>query len=201
MRALKPGAFALFLAPFLWLFYRASQGGLGPDPAEQIMHVTGEWSVRILIATLLVSPLRQWPGWRWPLTLRRMMGLFVFFYVCIHMMTFCHFYLGWSVSILVEEVVERPYITVGALAWVLLVPLTLTSTKDMQRRLGRNWRRLHRLVYPTAILVCLHMIWQARSDFGEPLLYSVVIGGLLAWRLRGTIALGLKPAKSKLRAQ
>lgn len=186
IRALKPVVFLLCLIPFTWLFYAASQGALGPDPAEKIMHVTGEWSIRLLVLTLLVSPIRNLFSWRWPLKLRRMLGLYVFFYVCIHMMSFAHFYIGWSAAILAEELIERPYITVGALAWLLLMPLTFTSTRGMQRRLGRNWRRLHQLIYPIAILACLHLIWQARSDIGEALVYSLVVAALLLWRLRHT---------------
>ena len=187
MTALKPTVFTLCLIPLGWLFYGASQGLLGPDPAEQIMHVTGEWSLRILILTLLVSPLRQFSGWGWPLRLRRMLGLFVFFYACVHLLTFAHFYIGWTPAILLEEVIERPYITVGALAWLLLIPLTATSTRRMQRLLRRNWRRLHLLVYPVALLACLHLTWQARSDIGEALIYTLIVVALLGWRLRGYI--------------
>ncbi|MCX2975081.1 sulfoxide reductase heme-binding subunit YedZ [Halieaceae bacterium IMCC8485] len=183
MRALKPVVFLLCLLPFGWLVYAAGTNALGPDPAESIMHLTGEWSLRILLVTLAVSPVRKIWGWRWPMTLRRMLGLFAFFYATVHLASFGHFYIGWTPAILVEELVERPYITVGALAWVLMLPLAVTSTRKMQRRLKRNWRRLHRAVYPVAMLACLHLLWQARSDLGEPILYSVLLFMLLIWRL------------------
>ncbi len=183
MRALKPVVFSLCLLPFGWLVYAAGTNVLGPDPAESIMHLTGEWSLRILLVTLAVSPVRKIWGWRWPMTLRRMLGLFAFFYATVHLASFGHFYIGWTPAILVEELVERPYITVGALAWVLMLPLAVTSTRKMQRRLKRNWRRLHRAVYPAAMLACLHLLWQARSDLGEPILYSVLLFMLLIWRL------------------
>lgn len=183
MRALKPVVFLLCLLPFGWLVYAAGTNALGPDPAESIMHLTGEWSLRILLVTLAVSPVRKIWGWRWPMTLRRMLGLFAFFYATVHLASFSHFYIGWTLSILLEELVERPYITVGALAWVLMLPLAVTSTRKMQRRLKRNWRRLHRAVYPAAMLACLHLLWQARSDLGEPILYSVLLFMLLIWRL------------------
>ncbi|MEP4145691.1 MAG: protein-methionine-sulfoxide reductase heme-binding subunit MsrQ [Halioglobus sp.] len=183
MRALKPIVFLLCLLPFGWLAYAAGTNALGPDPAEAIMHATGEWSLRILLVTLAVTPLRKIWGWRWPMTLRRMLGLFAFFYATVHLASFGHFYIGWTPGILLEELVERPYITVGALAWVLMLPLAVTSTHKMQRRLKRNWRRLHRAVYPAAMLACLHLLWQARSDLGEPILYSLLLFVLLAWRL------------------
>ncbi|MDG1389353.1 MAG: sulfoxide reductase heme-binding subunit YedZ [Halioglobus sp.] len=183
MRALKPVVFSLCLLPFGWLVYAAGTNVLGPDPAESIMHLTGEWSLRILLVTLAVSPVRKIWGWRWPMTLRRMLGLFAFFYATVHLASFSHFYIGWTPGILLEELVERPYITVGALAWVLMLPLAVTSTRKMQRRLKRNWRRLHRAVYPAAMLACLHLLWQARSDLGEPILYSVLLFMLLIWRL------------------
>ncbi|WP_241262808.1 sulfite oxidase heme-binding subunit YedZ [Parahaliea mediterranea] len=145
---------------------------------------TGEWSLRFLVLTLLVSPLRQWTGWALVMRMRRMIGLYAFFYACIHLASFGHFYIGWSATILAEELVERPYVTVGFVAWLLLLPLAVTSTRGWQRRLRRHWQRLHRLIYPAAVLACLHLLWQARSDIGEALVYIVMVGALLAWRWR-----------------
>ena len=184
LKLLKPLVFVACMIPFAWLLYGVAAGALGPDPAEAIMHVTGEWSLRILLLTLMVSPLKEISGWRWPMTLRRMLGLYTFFYATVHLVSFAHFYLGWTGAILLEELVERPYVTVGSLAWLLMLPLAVTSTRNMQRRLGRNWRKLHRAVYPAAILACLHLVWQLRSDFGEPLVYSFLLLVLLLWRLR-----------------
>lgn len=182
-RAVRAGVFVLCLLPFLWLVWLAATGGLGPDPAKTLMLETGEWSLRLLVVTLLVSPLRQWTGWALVMRLRRMLGLYAFFYACVHLASFGHFYIGWSGALLAEELAERPYIAVGFAAWLLLLPLALTSTRGWQRRLRRNWQRLHRLIYPAAVLACLHLLWQARSDIGEALVYSVMVGLLLGWRL------------------
>ena len=183
-RVIRGGVFTLALLPFIWVFYAAATGGLGPDPAEALMHVTGEWSLRLLALTLLVSPLRAWTGWSLLLKLRRMLGLYAFFYGCIHLLSFLQFYVGWTPAGLLEELAERPYITMGFMAWLLMLPLAITSTRGMQRRLRRNWLRLHRLVYPAAILACLHLLWQARSDIGEALFYIGIFVVLLGWRLR-----------------
>lgn len=183
-RLVRAGVFALCLLPFTWLVYNAAIAGLGPDPGESIMHITGEWALRLLLLSLLVSPLRQWSGWPVVFKLRRMLGLYVFFYACIHLLSFCHFYIGWTGAALIEELVERPYITVGFAAWLLLLPLAVTSTRGMQRRLRRNWRRLHRLVYVVAALACCHILWQARSDIGEPLVYILLFTVLLGWRVK-----------------
>ena len=147
------------------------------------MRETGEWALRILALTLVVSPLRQWTGWPLVMKLRRMLGLYAFFYGCVHLLAFLQFFVGWSVAPLVEELAERPYITVGFAAWCLMLPLAATSTRGMQRRLGRNWRRLHRLIYPAAVFACLHLLWQARSDIGEASAYIAVFAGLLGWRV------------------
>jgi len=182
-RALRAGVFALCLLPIAGVFYAAGSGALGPDPAEALMHETGEWALRLLALTLLMSPLRTWTNHPLPLKLRRMLGLFTFFYATVHLATFLQFYIGWTAPRLGEELVERPYITVGFLAWLGMLPLALTSTRGMQRRLRRNWTRLHRLVYPAAILACLHLLWQARSDIGEALVYIALFALLLGWRL------------------
>jgi len=181
---LKPAVFGVCLLPFAWLVYAAVSARLGPDPAEAVMLLTGEWALRFLLLTLAVSPLRRFAGWHWPMRLRRMLGLYVFFYACIHLVAFLQFYTGWTWARVVEELVERPYITAGGLAWLLLLPLALTSTHAMQRRLGRNWRRLHRLVYPAVLLACVHLIWQVRSDFGDALVYSTIALLLLGLRWR-----------------
>ncbi len=178
----KPVVFIASLVPFGFLLYGAFTAGLGPDPAKTIMISTGEWALRFLLLTLAVSPLRRLSGWQWPMRLRRMLGLYVFFYACVHLVAFFQFYVGWSASRALEEVVERPYITVGMTAWLLLLPLALTSTRTMQRRLGRNWRRLHRLVYPALVLACVHLAWQVRSDFGEALVYCALAALLLGYR-------------------
>lgn len=187
VRLARIGVFLLCLLPFVWVLYAAIVGRLGPDPAEALMHFTGEWSLRLLALTLLVSPLRTWTAWPSLIKLRRMLGLYAFFYACIHFLTFVQFYIGWTPRVLIEELVERPYITLGFTAWVLMLPLATTSSRGMQRRMRGNWQRLHRLVYPAAVLACLHLLWQARSDVGEALAYLAIFATLLGWRLRRRI--------------
>jgi len=183
-RVVKIGVFILCLLPFIWLLYHSIVGRLGPDPAEAIMLFTGAWSLRILALTLLVSPLREWTGNPMWLRSRRMLGLFAFFYACVHFLTFLQFYTGWGAAAVVKELSERPYISLGFLAWSLMLPLAVTSTRAMQRRLRGNWQRLHRLIYPAAILACLHLLWQARSDVGEAAVYIVTFALLLVWRVK-----------------
>lgn len=178
----RVAVFVLCLLPFGYSLYGALGGTLGPDPAEALMHQTGEWSARMLLLSLLVSPVRAWKSWRLIFKLRRMLGLYSFFYGVMHMVSFAHFYLGWSSILLFEELVERPYMAVGFGALLLMLPLALTSTKAMQRRLGKNWLRLHRLVYVSSILICVHIFWQIRSDAGEAFIYISLFAALLAWR-------------------
>jgi len=191
-RLLKPGVFLLCLAPFLWAVYNSVAGQLGPDPAESLMLFTGEWALRLLALTLLVSPLRSWMGWARVMTLRRMLGLYAFFYASVHFGVFLQFYIGWTGAALVEELAERPYIAAGFAAWCIMLPLALTSSRRMRRRLGAVWTRLHKLVYLAAIIACLHLLWQARSDLGEALVYVFVFALLLGWRVRR--AAGLEKA-------
>ena len=179
----KPLLFLLGLLPLATLVWAGFANELGPDPAEVLMLETGEWGRWALILTLCVSPFRAWLGWPALIQLRRMLGLFTFFYASVHLLLFLLFYLGWSGDQLLEELVERPYITVGFGAWVIMLLLALTSTRGMQRRLGPNWQRLHRGDYIVALLVCLHFVWQVRSDFGEALLYTLLFAALLGWRL------------------
>ncbi len=183
-RVARIGTFVLCLLPLVWLLYAALCGRLGPDPAEALMLFTGEWALRMLALTLLVSPLRAWTGWSLLLGLRRMLGLYAFFYGCVHFLTFLQFYIGWFPTALTEELAERPYITLGFSAWLLMLPLAITSTRAMQRRLRGNWQRLHRLVYPAAVLACMHLLWQARSDLGQALIYLAIFAALLVWRVR-----------------
>jgi sulfoxide reductase heme-binding subunit YedZ len=182
LRNVKIGIFTLCLSPLAWVIYAAGVGRLGPDPIEALMLFSGEWALRMLALTLLVSPLHKWTGWSLLMKVRRMLGLFAFFYGCVHFFVFLQFYLGWDIARLSEELAERPFITLGFSAWLLMLPLAATSTRGMQRRLRGNWQRLHRLVYPAAVLACLHLLWQARSDVGEALVYLAIFAGLLAWR-------------------
>lgn len=149
---------------------------------------SGEWSLRMLALTLLMSPLRVWSKSALPLKMRRMFGLFAFFYACIHLAAFLQFYIGWSAAAIFEELTERPYILAGFVAWLLLLPLALTSTRRTRRRMGLRWSQLHRAIYPAAVVACLHLLWQARSDIGEAAIYILLFGLLLGWRVRRSLA-------------
>ena len=174
--------FGAGLGPFLWLLWAVVQNTLGPDPAKVLMHTTGEWALRFLVLVLLARPLSQW-GWPLLFRVRRMFGLFVAFYASLHLLVFAQVYVGWSGAILAEELAERPYVVVGFSAWLLLLPLSITSLHSLRRRMGRHWRSLHRAVYLIALLATLHVLWLSRSDVGEALLYALIFGGLLGWRV------------------
>ncbi len=173
----------LCLSPLAWLLWALMLEQLGPDPAKVLMKGTGEWALRGLALVLLATPMAKlgWPGlFRY----RRMLGLCVFLYVSLHLLLFAQVYVGWSATLLFEELQERPYVLVGFTAWLMLLPLALTSTHRARRVLGRRWRQLHRLIYPATVLAWLHLLWLARSDWGEALVYGAVLGGLLGWRVR-----------------
>jgi sulfoxide reductase heme-binding subunit YedZ len=174
--------FGVALSPFCWLVWSVIQNTLGPDPAEALMHTTGEWALRFLVLVLLARPLSQW-GWPVLFRARRMFGLFVAFYASLHLLVFAQVYVGWSGAILAEELAERPYVVAGFAAWLLLLPLSITSLHSLRRRMGRHWRSLHRAVYLIALLAALHVLWLSRSDVGDALFYALVFGALLAWRV------------------
>jgi sulfoxide reductase heme-binding subunit YedZ len=156
---------------------------MGPDPAKRLMQGTGEWALRGLILVLLAAPLAK-RGWPMLFRFRRVLGLSLFGYVSLHLLLFSQVYVGWSLTLLAEELNERPYVLVGFSAWLAMLPLALTSTDRARRWLGRRWRQLHRLIYPATVLAWLHVFWLVRSDVGEALLYGVIFAALLLWRVR-----------------
>ncbi len=172
----------LALLPLAGLALGAARGSLGANPVETITHVTGEWALRLLLLTLVVTPLRRMTGWAFLAPWRRSLGLLAFGYATLHFATFLALDLGFDLSFLGEEVLERPYVTLGFSALVLLTPLALTSTRGWQRRLGRRWVTLHRLVYVAAGLAVLHFVWLVKADLAEPLAYAAVLVVLLAAR-------------------
>ena len=186
--------FIVLSLPFLNLLWGVLSGALGPDPAERLMHVTGEWAMRVLALVLLGRPLAQ-HGWPRLFRYRRMLGLFVFFYGTVHLLVFAQVYIGWRWELLLEELAERPYVFVGAAAWLGLLPLAVTSTDQWRRRLRQHWRQLHQLVYPVTILACCHIWWLARSDVGDALVYAALTGLLLGWRLQRFITKVLRSRK------
>ncbi len=188
-RTLKPLVFLLCLLPALYYFYAvflAFSGRanlLGPDPAQALALASGTWAIRFLILALALTPLRhllRLPSiWQY----RRMLGLYALFYALLHFLVFLMFLLEWQWQDLAQEIVRRPYISFGFGALLLLVPLGLTSFNAAQRWLGRNWKRLHRLVYVAGLLAVLHIVWVIRSSYFDALLYGGLIVVLLAYRL------------------
>ena len=183
-RLLKPLVAAAALAPLAWLALGAWRGWLGANPIETITRSTGVWTLRFLVITLAVTPLRWLTGWNEVVRFRRMLGLFAFFYGSLHLLTYLWLdqFFGWGA--IAKDVVKRPFITAGFSAYVLLVPLAITSTAGMIRRLGgRAWRRLHRLAYVAAALGVVHYWWLVKLDTRPPRNYGIVLAVLLSVRL------------------
>lgn len=184
--AVKAAVFVLALVPLarLVLGALAYPQWLGPNPAEYITRSTGDWALRFLLIALAVTPLRKLSGWVWLARLRRMTGLFAFFYVVMHFASYVSFDHVFDVSAILADVIKRPFITVGFLSLLLLVPLAVTSTNGMVRRLGAGrWSALHRLVYVIGPLAVLHYWWMVKRDLTEPIIYALVLAALLGYRL------------------
>ena len=182
---LKPAIFVLSLIPFVRLFVLGFQDRLGANPIEFVTHSTGFWALTFICITLSVTPLRRLTGWQHLVRLRRMLGLFAFFYASAHLLTYVWFDQWFSLEEIAKDIWKRPFITVGFAAFVLLVPLAITSTNRMIRRLGRRWSQLHRLVYLIAILGVVHFWWlkEDKNDLSEPWLYAGIVSALLLFRL------------------
>jgi methionine sulfoxide reductase heme-binding subunit len=179
----KPLVFLLCLVPLGVLIARGASGGLGPNPVEAITHFTGDWTLRLLLVTLAVTPLRRLTGLAWILRFRRMLGLFAFFYAVLHFTTYLWLDRFFDVGTIAEDVLKRPYITVGFAAFVLMVPLAVTSTQGWIRHLGRRWKTLHRAVYAIGVLGVLHYLWLVKADLLEPGIYAVILAVLLVSRV------------------
>jgi len=178
---------AACLAPIALLVMRGlgvMQLSLGPNAVEALLDVFGKTGLNLLMITLAVTPVRRLTSLTWVVQLRRLLGLFAFFYLVLHFSTYAVLDLGLSWSTLLVDIAERPYITVGFTALVLLIPLAVTSTKGWQRRLGRRWGKLHRLIYPIAILAVVHYWWQVKLDVADPFFYAAVLAALLAYRVK-----------------
>ncbi len=187
VKPIKPVIFLLSLIPFLYLLLRVLQNDLGPDPAQVLSIETGEWTLRFLLLTLAITPLRQTLGLIEIGRLRRMIGLFTFFYATIHLVSWMAFILGFRWFAIAEELVERPYITIGFLAYIILFLLGVTSTNSMVRRLGRNWKRLHKLIYLASVLAIIHLLWILRTDITEAFIYGTLLVILLGYRVLGKL--------------
>lgn len=179
----KPVVFMLCLLPFIVLLWQLLNDALGANPIEAFTRRSGEWGLRFLLLTLAMTPLRQLIKQSWPLRFRRMLGLFAFFYVCIHLSSYIALDQFFDWREIWGDILKRPFITVGMTAFVLLIPLAVTSTKGMMRRLGRNWLRLHRLVYVIAVAAVLHFFWLVKADLYWPTFYAVILAFLLGFRL------------------
>ena len=183
-RVLKPIVFLLALAPALYLAYATYAHMLGANPIDQITKETGTWTLRFLVLALAITPLRKWTGWNPLIKYRRMIGLFAFFYGTLHFLTYIWLDQFFDVNDILKDIVKRPFITVGFLAFVLMVPLALTSTAGWIRRLGgRRWNLLHRLVYFSAIAGVVHYYWLVKADVSRPLSYGAIVAVLLAARV------------------
>lgn len=184
MARLKPLVFAAALAPLAWLVWAGFNDGLGANPIETITLHTGTWTLRFLVATLAITPLRRWTGRNELIRFRRMLGLFAFFYGFLHLTTYVwldQFFL-WREMLV--DIAKRPFITVGMAAFLLMVPLALTSTQGWIRRLGgRRWRQLHWLIYASAVLGVVHYWWKVKADVSRPVIYGIVVAALLAARV------------------
>jgi len=185
LRLIKRTLFLLALLPLLRVVMMGFQDRLGANPIETITRASGDWTLYFLCLTLAITPLRRLSGQTWLLRLRRMLGLFVGFYACLHFMTFIWFDHFFDLAEMWKDVSKRPFITVGFAAFVLLIPLVVTSTNAMQRRLGRHWAQLHRLVYLIAVLAILHFWWMraGKHNFAEPMLMGTILALLLGFRL------------------
>jgi len=180
----KPLVFLAALVPLALLGWRIAHDALGANPVEAINRFTGDWALRFLLITLAITPLRRLTGFNLLVRWRRMLGLFAFFYATLHITSFVWIDQGFDVDEIIKAVIKRPFITVGFLAFVLLIPLALTSTNAMVRRLGgKRWQQLHRLVYVIGGLAVLHFFWMVKSDIREPLLYAAILLLLLGYRL------------------
>jgi methionine sulfoxide reductase heme-binding subunit len=184
--AAKPVVFVLACLPLAWLFWAALADQLGANPAEALIRSLGDWSLRFLVVVLAITPLRVWVGWPAVARFRRMIGLFVFFYVCMHLLAYVWLDMGLDLAATVLDVIQRPFIWVGMTAWLLLTLMAATSFNRAIRALGaRRWQLLHRSVYAVAALAMLHFYWMrsGKNDFNEVLVYAAILGALLGWRL------------------
>jgi sulfoxide reductase heme-binding subunit YedZ len=184
---LKVGVFGACLVPLAVLAGQALSHNLGANPIDEITDQTGIWTLRLLLITLAVTPARRLTGWNRLIQLRRMLGLFAFFYGSLHFLTYIWLDQFFVLEDIVADVIDRPFITVGFVSFVLLTPLAVTSTTAMIRRLGGKWwQRLHRLVYVTAVGGVVHYLWLVKADTRQPLIYGSILGILLAYRLWDT---------------
>jgi methionine sulfoxide reductase heme-binding subunit len=182
LKLLKIAAFLLSLTPVVWLGYDAYTGSLGANPIEVITHWTGDSTIIFLLITLTVTPLRKISGWNEAIKFRRMIGLFAFFYACLHFTTYIWLDQFFDFPGILKDVAKRPFITVGFASFVFLIPLAVTSTSAMVRRLGKRWQKLHLAIYVIAAAGVIHYWWLVKKDIRWPLIYGTVLVVLLGYR-------------------
>jgi len=196
---LKSLVFVLALVPLGWLAFTVWTGRTGPNPAEDIILTTGIWALRLLLITLAITPVRRLTGVNVVIQYRRMLGLFAFFYACVHLFGYMLFDRLLQIGEILTDIADRPFIMAGMTALALMVPLAVTSTKGWIRRLGRRWQTLHRIVYFSAAAGCLHFAWKVKVVVGEPVYYAAILAMLLGfrllWRLRLPERLAPRPAR------
>jgi len=180
---LKITLFIVCLLPLAWLVFALFADRLGANPIEVVTRSLGEWGLMLLMATLAMTPLRDAIGQTWPILIRRMLGLFCFFYILLHLNSYLWFdqFFDWEEIGL--DIIKRPFITFGMLSFIGLLPLAITSNRWSQRKLARKWRSLHRLVYPISMLAVLHFYWMVKLDTVRPILFSLVLLALLGYRV------------------
>lgn len=188
--------FCALLAPFIWLSLGLILDWLGANPVETLTHETGKWALNSLLLSLTITPAKDLTGIKKLMQLRRMVGLYAFFYASLHFLIYWVFDQSLSTAYLLEDIQDRPYITVGFCAWLLLIPLAITSTQAWRRRLARNWLRLHRLTYLVGVLALIHFIWLIRADYREVILYAIALAFLLLYRLARALQLRLRKYKN-----
>lgn len=192
--AAKATIWVAALIPAAWLAWNGVRGGLGANPIEAVQLRTGWWGLVLLTITLAITPVRRLTGWHSIVRVRRLLGLFAFFYICLHLTNYVVLDQWFAFGMILEDIVERPFITVGFAAWLALLALAITSTRGWIRRLGGNWRRLHRLVYVAAGLGALHFFWKVKADTREPLVFIAILAVLFLLR-----APALVPALRRVR--
>jgi sulfoxide reductase heme-binding subunit YedZ len=201
LKLLKVAVFLAALVPLTRLGLKAYQGNLGANPIEVITHATGDWTIRFLLITLSITPLRRITGWQGWIRFRRMLGLFAFFYGLLHLTTWLWLDKFFNVHEMIADILKRRFITVGMAALLLMSPLALTSTKGWIRRLGKRWQKLHRLIYVSAILGVIHYWWLVKADVSKPQTYAIILAVLLGIRVVIAVRKRSQPSAVTVRPQ
>ena len=184
LRYFKPSIFILGLIPFILITYKIFFNKLGPEPVKEITHFTGEWTLIFICLTLSMSPLKRFTNLSIWISFRRTLGLFIFFYATLHLLTYIGLDYRFDWQPIFDDVIKKKYVFIGFAAWLLLVPLAITSSQKMMKLLKNNWKKIHRLIYAIAIFGSLHYIWLSKTIFFKPLIYFIIIVVLLILRIK-----------------